>query len=139
MRPVEGAGDPAATTPSSSGRRLPGSWRKEATAYVRRNRPSWPDRPVWLFSSGPLGTETTDEAGPRPARGSAAEGAGRADPDHHPRGHRVFFGALDRTRLGFAERLLSELPAGRELLPEGDFRDWADVDAWAEDIAVHLR
>ena len=39
----------------------------------------------------------------------------------------------------FPERSLSRLPAGRQLLPEGDFRDWADIDAWAEDIAVHLR
>jgi hypothetical protein len=30
------------------------------------------------------------------------------------------------------------LPAGRALLPEGDFRDRPDIDAWAGGIAVEL-
>ncbi len=38
-------------------------WLKEATEFVRRNRALLASRPVWLFSSGPLGTETTDAQG----------------------------------------------------------------------------
>jgi menaquinone-dependent protoporphyrinogen oxidase len=30
------------------------------------------------------------------------------------------------------------MPAGRELLPEGDFRDWAEIESWAGEIAREL-
>ena len=35
-----------------------GSWLKEATEWVRRNKAILAGRPVWLFSSGPLGART---------------------------------------------------------------------------------
>ena len=38
---------------------------------------------------------------------------------------------LDPTKLGFSERAIRKLPAARALLPEGDFRDWTEIDAWA--------
>src|SRR2546423_8551593 len=37
-----------------------GSWLKEATEWVRRNRAVLAKLPVWLFSVGPLGTEVSD-------------------------------------------------------------------------------
>ena len=41
-----------------------GKWSKEGTEFVRRNRASLAaGQPVWLFSSGPLGTQTTDADG----------------------------------------------------------------------------
>ncbi|MDP1803810.1 MAG: hypothetical protein Q8K72_01455, partial [Acidimicrobiales bacterium] len=49
-----------------------------------------------------------------------------------------FFGALDPGKLGFRDRAMRTLPAGRALFPEGDFRDWPDIDAWAAGIAVEL-
>ena len=46
------------------------------------------------------------------------------------REHEVFAGRLVRARLGFAERaIVAALRA-----PEGDFRDWAAVRAWADAI-----
>jgi hypothetical protein len=36
---------------------------KDATAFVMSNRDLLADRPVWLFSSGPLGTDATDAKG----------------------------------------------------------------------------
>src|SRR5688500_8454366 len=39
-----------------------GSWLKEAAAFVRRNQLVLATRPVWLFSSGPLGTGLTNDA-----------------------------------------------------------------------------
>ena len=56
----------------------------------------------------------------------------------HARDHRVFFGALDPERLSLAPRLMRLLPAGRKLLEEGDFRDWAEIEAWADGIARQL-
>jgi hypothetical protein len=28
------------------------------------------------------------------------------------------------------------MPASKRILPPGDFRDWADIEAWARTIAV---
>jgi menaquinone-dependent protoporphyrinogen oxidase len=38
-------------------------WLKDATAFVKRHRARLADRPVWLFSSGPLGTDLVDKEG----------------------------------------------------------------------------
>jgi menaquinone-dependent protoporphyrinogen oxidase len=38
-------------------------WRKQATDFARRNRALRAGWPVWLFSSGPLGTQATDAKG----------------------------------------------------------------------------
>lgn len=113
-------------------------WRKEATQFVERNRAVLADKPVWLFSSGPLGTKSTDEQG-RDLRETAEpkEIPGFADAIA-PRGHHVFFGALDPHKLTIAERSLRKLPAGKAIMPEGDFRDWAEVETWAHGIARAL-
>jgi menaquinone-dependent protoporphyrinogen IX oxidase len=37
-----------------------GSWLKEATEWVHRNQAVLAERPVWLFSVGPLGVEVKD-------------------------------------------------------------------------------
>jgi menaquinone-dependent protoporphyrinogen oxidase len=116
-----------------------GTWLKEATAYVRRHQGVLAARPVWLFSSGPLGTARTD------ARGQGREAV--AEPKEfaefketiRPRGLRVFFGALDPGRLTFLERFIRIMPAGRSLLPEGDFRNWAEIDGWVDGIAEELK
>jgi len=56
-----------------------------------------------------------------------------------PRDHRVFFGALDGTRLsgamGFMYRMARRSQAARESMPEGDFRDWQEIESWANGIA----
>jgi menaquinone-dependent protoporphyrinogen oxidase len=115
-----------------------GSWRKEAAEFVRRHRDLLAKRPVWLFSSGPLGTEATDEQGRDMRVVAEPKEIAEFREAIKPRGHRVFFGALDPGTLGLPERLIRTLPAGRTLLPEGDFRDWGEIDAWAEGIAREL-
>jgi menaquinone-dependent protoporphyrinogen oxidase len=52
-----------------------------------------------------------------------------------PREHRVFAGELVRDRLSFPERALVRAFHAAE----GDFRDWEEIDRWAESIAVELR
>lgn len=51
------------------------------------------------------------------------------------RDHRLFGGRLDKSRLSFAERAV--VLAFRA--PEGDFRDWAEIEAWAREIAGALK
>ena len=69
VRPVKDAGDLAAYDAfviGSAAYEL--NLRKEATEFVRRNRKVLAARPVWLFSSGPLGTEPADAKGRTCAR-----------------------------------------------------------------------
>jgi menaquinone-dependent protoporphyrinogen oxidase len=101
-----------------------GRWLSEARRFAEDNAATLATMPVWLFSSGPLG----GLGGAEPADGatlSALTGA---------REHRVFAGRLDRTRLGAAERLIVRFVRA----PEGDERDWAEVDHYAADIGAAL-
>src|SRR5947209_5120607 len=104
-----------------------GSWLKEATEWVHRNQAVLAGHPVWLFSSGPLGTEVKDTE-PQPKEMAEFQQAIR------PRDERIFFGALDHNRLSFAERMVVKAVRA----PQGDFRDWQAIDAWAESIARDL-
>lgn len=116
-------------------------WMKAATEFVRRNRDALTSRPVWLFSSGPLGTEAKDAQGRDVRAATEPKEIAEFRETIRPRDHRVFFGALDPSKLGFAHRLLMRLPAnrGNALFPVGDFRDWGDVEAWANRIAQALK
>jgi menaquinone-dependent protoporphyrinogen oxidase len=104
-----------------------GSWLKEATEWVRRNQAILARHPVWLFSSGPLGTDVNDaEQQPKEiAEFQKAIG---------PRDQRIFFGAIDHSRLSFAERMMVKAVRAHE----GDFRDWKAIEGWAESIAKDL-
>ena len=117
-----------------------GHWMKEATELVRRNQTFLAERPVWLFSSGPLGTEATDADGHDLLDESQVKEIVELRAAVRPRGHRVFFGAFDRhtKAVGITERLVLMMPAARTLFPEGDFRDWADIETWADGIAHEL-
>jgi menaquinone-dependent protoporphyrinogen oxidase len=115
-----------------------GSWLEEPAEFVRRNAAALAAKPVWLFSSGPLGTETTDTQGKDAREAAVPKQIAEFEPLIHPRGHYVFFGALDHKKFGFAHRAVYALPAARKLLIDGDFRDWSDIDAWAADVAAKL-
>jgi menaquinone-dependent protoporphyrinogen oxidase len=116
-------------------------WRKYATKYLQRYRDVLANRPVWLFSSGPLGSETKDAQGRELCVVLEPKEIAEFRQTINPRDHRVFFGALDPGTLGFTHRLMLELPANRDhaLFPEGDFRDWSDIEAWAGSIALALK
>jgi menaquinone-dependent protoporphyrinogen oxidase len=115
-----------------------GHWLKEATEFVHQHREVLAGAPVWLFSSGPLGDEATDAHGEDPRTSAEPKELAELREAVHPRDHRVFFGVLDPDSLRIRERMVRALPAGRQLLPEGDFRDWADIEAWAQGIASEL-
>jgi menaquinone-dependent protoporphyrinogen oxidase len=115
-------------------------WLKDAATFVRRNRALLASRPTWLFSSGPLGTDTVDEQGRDVLEVTVPREFAELREAVHPRGERVFFGAVDPAArpIGLAERLTSLMPAARDALPKGDFRDWPAIEAWADEIARDL-
>lgn len=118
-----------------------GSWTRDALRYVRRHHTALTGRPLWLFSSGPLGADAEDVFG--------GDKIARSDPGQmyayrtwlHPRDDQVFFGALRRRSLSWSDRLLARLTATRAGWrdAEGDFRDWEAIDAWADSIVEALR
>jgi menaquinone-dependent protoporphyrinogen oxidase len=105
-----------------------GSWLKEGKEWVHRHQTILAQHPVWLWSSGPLGPEVKDIDSMRPRQMAEFEQT------LHPREERIFFGALDSHKLSFPDRMI--LKALRA--PEGDFRDWPAIDAWAATIARDL-
>jgi menaquinone-dependent protoporphyrinogen oxidase len=104
-----------------------GNWMKEATELAHTHAPALAGVPVWLFSSGPLGEEIKDGMEQIRQLPELTELL-------HPKDHRIFFGALDVEKLGFGERMIVKAVRA----PDGDFRDWDAIGAWADGIAAQL-
>ncbi len=121
-RPVEAIKDPGSYEAYMIGSAVYyGSWLKEATEWVHRNQAILSQHPVWLFSVGPLGAEVQD-AEQQPKEMAEFQQA------FGPREQRIFYGALDPSRLSFAERVMVKAVRA----PAGDFRDWGAIEAWDE-------
>lgn len=112
-----------------------GHWMKPALEFARSHEEELTNRPVWLFSSGPLGPDTL---GSDRLEEAAPEELAELEELLHPRDHGIFFGRLEHRKLGLAHRALALLPAARATLPEGDFRDWPAVESWATAVANKL-
>jgi menaquinone-dependent protoporphyrinogen oxidase len=139
VQPAQAAGDPAGYDACVVGSAAYfGSWLKEATAFVRHNQGVLAGRPVWLFSSGPVGDETIDAKGRDLLAQSVPKEIAEFERAINPRGHRVFYGKVELRQLGFLGRLAASLPASWMAGVEGDFRDWAEIDAWTQSIAREL-
>jgi menaquinone-dependent protoporphyrinogen oxidase len=115
-------------------------WLKDATTFVEKNRALLAERPTWLFSSGPVGTDTVDKQGRDVLETTVPKEFAGLSEAIHPRGMKVFFGAMDPAAkpIGMAERAMSLMPAAKSALPKGDFRDWPAIDVWADAIAHDL-
>jgi menaquinone-dependent protoporphyrinogen oxidase len=106
------------------------SWMDSAKEFVGRFGAAMTGRPVWLFSSGPLGDppHPTAEHAVQIDAIVAATGA---------REHRLFSGRLDPHALSFAERAV--VFAVRA--PQGDFLDRKAISEWGRaigrDVAGH--
>jgi menaquinone-dependent protoporphyrinogen oxidase len=103
-----------------------GRWLEPARHYATEHAGALRGRPVWLFSSGPVGEPPFPADEPYDV-GTLAQSIGA-------RGHRVFPGRLDKSRLTFGERAM--VTAMRA--PIGDFRDWDVVLAWGDEIAAEV-
>lgn len=108
-----------------------GHWLEPATDLVHRSGAAMADRPVWLFSSGPVGDPTrklVQKMGADPvdlptllAQMKACE-------------HRMFAGKLVKEHVSRSQRISLAIFRGFE----GDWRDWAEIQQWASAIADAL-
>lgn len=114
------------------------SWRKDARKFVKRNVQELRAHPLWLFSSGPLGTDEVDKDGHDVLAGAAPKQFREYEQLVHPRGMQVFRGAYDHDKVRGADRVIAWMPAMRDLMPDGDFREWDAIAAWAASIADEL-
>lgn len=115
-------------------------WLKPALKFVEHHRRELQQMPVWLFSSGPLGTDTVDQQGQDVLDAARPKEFDELVAMLRPRGQQVFFGAYDPEAdpIGIGERITRAMPAAKDALPAGDFRDWDAIDAWARQIAADL-
>jgi menaquinone-dependent protoporphyrinogen oxidase len=107
------------------------SWLPDATAFLRRHAGELAARRVWLFSVGSFG-DTHRVIGRLMKR--EPRDIAEIRKAVHPRGYRVFAGAIERHQWPLASRLFFHAFGGRF----GDNRDWPEIDAWAESIAQAL-
>jgi menaquinone-dependent protoporphyrinogen oxidase len=103
-----------------------GRWLQSARAFVDRHATGLVARPVWLYSSGPIGDPPMPEGEPPEVVALVDRLAARA--------HRSFAGRLDHDRLGPLERTITTVLRA----PDGDFRDWDAIRRWADEIAREL-
>jgi menaquinone-dependent protoporphyrinogen oxidase len=103
-----------------------GQWTRDARALARRIAAIDHIPPTWLFSSGPVGDLPMPTEDPVDVSDIVEATSAR---DHH-----LFAGKVDLSKMNLAERAIRR--AAR--IPEGDFRDWDAIDAWARRIAADL-
>ncbi len=108
-----------------------GHWLAPAIGLAHRIGAELAGKPVWLFSSGPVGDPSSKFAQQMdvdPVDLQAVQKATGA------REHKRFSGKLDRHNLRGLQRVGLSLFRGLE----GDFRDWKAIREWAASIADQL-
>jgi menaquinone-dependent protoporphyrinogen oxidase len=104
-----------------------GQWQSAASAFLKQHERELSERPVWLFSSGPTGqgnplTLLQGWDFPEALQATAMR--------IKPRGIALFGGRLDPADLNFLEQSAVKLVRAET----GDFRNWAEIRAWAAQI-----
>ena len=103
-----------------------GQWMKPARQLAARSGDALAARPVWLFSSGPIGEPAKPADNPVDVT--------KILKATNARDHQVFAGKLAKKQLSFPDRaVVSAIRA-----EDGDFRDWAQIKDWATGIADAL-
>jgi len=103
-----------------------GRWMSDARAFAERHHAELRARPVWLFSSGPIGAPLA------PTEESAD--ALRLATELPARGHRTFAGRVDLATLSWVERTITRVVKA----PDGDYRDRDEIRSWADAIAAEV-
>jgi menaquinone-dependent protoporphyrinogen oxidase len=107
-------------------------------AFVENNAEVLAAHPTWLFSSGPIGRDKVDNEGNDILTGAEPRQFAAFADLIRARGTQVFRGAYHRDKIRGADRIIVWMPAIRDLMTEGDFREWDAIDRWANSIADDL-
>ena len=100
-----------------------GQWLKPARELAQRSASALAARPVWLFSSGPVGEPA--KPADNPVDVTKIIQASKA------RDHQIFTGKLANKHLSFPDRAMASAIRAQD----GDFRNWAQIRDWATSIA----
>ncbi len=100
-------------------------WHRDARRFVKRHTAALAQRPVWMFSSGPLDASAVERVIPPVRQVASLIARVRA------RSHATFGGRLVREPSGFIAAAMAKKLAG-------DWRDWEQVRRWAREIAIAL-
>lgn len=101
-------------------------WLHASRHFAQSNAKTLMGRAVWLFASGPVG-EPPGALTESPETAQLAEEVGA-------RGYRTFDGRLRTADLAALERArISDAHVA-----DGDYRDWSEIRAWAEEIGDAL-
>ena len=103
-----------------------GQWMKPARELAERSAAALAARPVWLFSSGPVGEPAKPADNPVDVTEILQSTKARD--------HQIFTGKLVKKHLSFPDRAM----ASAIRAAEGDFRNWAEIREWAAGIADTL-
>jgi menaquinone-dependent protoporphyrinogen oxidase len=103
-----------------------GHWLRPAKAFAARLASGLDARPLWLFSSEPLGTPVKPDAQAAEVRDLVGE-VGAID-------HRTFGGPVGEERLRPRERIVTRAVGA----PTGDFGPWSEIEAFVGEIATEL-
>ncbi|MEU8852235.1 flavodoxin domain-containing protein [Streptomyces sp. NPDC048564] len=103
-----------------------GRWHKDARRFVRRHGKALAERPLWLFSSGPLDPSASERDIP-PVPG-VQKVMTRLDAQEHV----TFGGCLEEGAKGWVAGMILRSGKG------GDFRDFTAIEEWAGRVAAEL-
>jgi menaquinone-dependent protoporphyrinogen oxidase len=105
-------------------------WRGDAKHFLRKHSDRLAERPLWVFSSGPVG----DPDQPEKPEWSEPPKIVKAVESLGAREHVVFGGRLPVKPQGFIEKgMVTGVPVEFR-----DRRDWDEIRTWAERIASEL-
>jgi menaquinone-dependent protoporphyrinogen oxidase len=99
-------------------------WHKDARGFLSRHREALSERPVAIFSLGPV--QNVDKEW-EDARFQLDQEIAKF-PWLKPVAHEILGGVLDPTKLRFPASLFAKS------IPAGDVRDWSKIRAWANDL-----
>ncbi len=104
-----------------------GRWLSEGRSFLESHQDALRSRPVWLFSSGPVGEVDRAPALDPAYIDELREISGAVE-------HKLLSGNIDPDKLGVTEKVVLKVVRA----PSGDFWDWTEIRSWAEAIATRL-
>jgi menaquinone-dependent protoporphyrinogen IX oxidase len=109
-----------------------GGWRKEVINFVKKNEKALTERPVWIFSSGPV--EKGDPV--KLLKGWLYPKSLKPVIDRiKPRDITAFHGVISAGKINIIEKQMMKMVKAEP----GDYRDWAMIEKWAKGIAATAR